>query len=136
MITRRTLLLAAPALALLAGCSDNAGEAGASSNGATLDVDGFAARAAAPGTVVLDVRTPQEYAEGHLEGAQNVDVSAPDFVDTISGLDHAAPYAVYCRSGSRSAEAMRLMLADGYTDVAHLDGGISAWTAAGRPVVR
>ncbi|GGK73104.1 rhodanese-like domain-containing protein [Ornithinimicrobium pekingense] len=105
-------------------------------NGATLDVDRFAAAVRVPGTVVLDVRTPAEFAEGHLEGAQNLDASSPGFTATLELLDPDDTYAVYCRSGSRSAAAMQQMLDRGFTAVYHLDGGIGAWTAAGRPTVR
>ncbi|MEI4271184.1 rhodanese-like domain-containing protein [Klenkia sp. LSe6-5] len=66
---------------------------------------------------VVDVRTPEEYAEGHLAGAVNVDVSAEDFAARISELDPAGTYVVYCRSGARSAAAADRMVELGFTDV-------------------
>ena len=116
MLTRRTLLMTLPVLAAVAGCSDDPtppspdAAAALTPPGATdeaaLGVEEFAAVVDEPGTVVLDVRTPQEYAEGHLEGAQNYDVSAPDFAQSLTGLDPTASYAVYCRTGVRSAAAL------------------------------
>lgn len=113
-----------------------ASAAPASGSFRTLDAAAFAELVARPGTVVLDVRTPAEYASGHLEDAVNVDVQAADFSDRIAELDPAAVYAVYCRSGSRSAAALATMRASGFSRADHLGGGIAAWQAAGLPVVR
>ncbi len=88
-------------------------------------------RASGAGVVILDVRTPQEFAGGHLPGAINVDVESADFTTKIGSLDKAATYAVYCRSGNRSNTAMQEMAKDGFTDVADLTGGITAWSSAG-----
>lgn len=148
MLTRRTLLITLPVLAALAGCTDDpmpaTPDAAAAlatvdapdeaAGEAALGVDEFAAVIDEPGTVILDVRTPQEYAEGHLEGAQNLDVSAPDFAQALDGLDPGASYAVYCRTGVRSAAALDIMREQGFDSLVHLEGGISAWTASGRPV--
>ncbi|MFH1103644.1 MAG: rhodanese-like domain-containing protein [Actinomycetota bacterium] len=87
-----------------------------------------------PGTVVLDVRTPQEFAEEHLIDAVNVDFSATDFADRIAALDRTAAYVVYCRSGNRSAQAMDLFRRLEFTDVHEIEGGILAWVAAGLPI--
>lgn len=103
----------------------------APSSGATLDVLGFAAALKRPGTVVLDVRTRAEYAAGHLAGARNIDVEAADFPAKIAALPKDSPYAVYCRSGNRSATALAIMQKAGFTSVYHLGGGINAWTQAG-----
>jgi phage shock protein E len=81
---------------------------------------------------VIDVRTPEEYAAGHLAGAQNIDVEAADFEARIDDLDKAAPYLVYCRSGNRSKTAADLMVADGFTDVVDA-GGMQALIDAGAP---
>ena len=83
----------------------------------------------------MDVRTPQEYAQGHLPGAVNVDVSSPDFAAQIATLDPNAPYAVYCRSGNRSGVAVATMAEQGFTGAYHLGGGIGAWQDAGGEVV-
>lgn len=85
--------------------------------------------------VVLDVRTPAEFAEAHLDGAVLIDIYEPDFADRIAGLDRDVPYLLYCRSGNRSSEARELMAELGFTDVADIDGGIVSWVEAGQPVV-
>ena len=67
--------------------------------------------------VVIDVRTPSEYAAGHIEGAQNIDVEAPDFATQLSSLDEHGKYLVYCHSGRRSALAADTMAKAGFTDI-------------------
>jgi len=84
--------------------------------------------------VVLDVRTPEEFAEGHLEGAVLVDFYAADFAEQLAALDTDVPYLVYCRSGNRSAQAMGVMEQLGFASAADIDGGIVAWSDAGLPV--
>ncbi len=85
--------------------------------------------------VVLDVRTPEEFAGPHLEGAINLDFYEPTFAAEVAALDPDASYIVYCRSGNRSGQATDLMRDLGFTDVHDVDGGIVAWTEAGLPVV-
>jgi len=78
------------------------------------------------------LRTPQEFAAGHLAGARNIDVEAADFASKISSLDEGAPYLVYCHSGRRSAMAAAQMAAAGFRDI--VDGGAMAdWVGAGAP---
>ncbi|MEN9306064.1 MAG: hypothetical protein RLY76_1332, partial [Actinomycetota bacterium] len=75
----------------LTGCS--------SSGGATnMDAGDFIAKVSEPGVVIVDVRTPEEFAAGHLQGAVNLDVSASTFDSQIAALDKDVVYAVYCRS--------------------------------------
>ncbi len=140
MLSRRTAL-ALPGIALIAACTPAppapvAPATAVPPYGATLDAAGFAAAIQLPKAVILDVRTPQEFADGHLDKAVNIDVNAADFTTRIAKLDKAVPYAVYCRSGNRSATAMDLMKKAGFTSAFHLGGGIGAWTGSGRPVVK
>lgn len=86
--------------------------------------------------VILDVRTPEEFAEGHVEGAVMIDFYEPDFAEQIAGLDRDGSYLLYCRSGNRSEQARTLMADLGFSDVADVEGGIVAWTEAGLPLVR
>ena len=86
-----------------------ASEAGARPAYGLVTPDQAAALATDPSVTVLDVRTPEEYAEGHLEGAVLVDFSAPTFADEIAGLDASQLYLVYCRSGNRSGQAVAVM---------------------------
>src|SRR3990170_8831789 len=85
---------------------------------------------------VLDVRTPEEYAEGHIDGATLIDFYEPDFANRIAELDRSAAYVVYCRSGNRSGQAVSLMKEQGFTAVNDLDGGVTAWSAADLPLTR
>ncbi len=80
---------------------------------------------------IIDVRTPEEYAEGHIAGAQNIDFYAGDFSDKISQLNKNTPYAIYCRSGNRSGQTLMFMESLGFTNVVDLQGGIGAWVSAG-----
>lgn len=94
-----------------------------------------AATAVGPGTVVLDVRTPGEYADGHLEGARNIDLQSPTFDSEIAALDPDAEYVVYCRSGSRSALAAARMADAGVVNVTDAGGIDRAATETGLPIV-
>ena len=85
--------------------------------------------------VVLDVRTPAGFQEGHLEGAIMIDFYESDFADRLAELDPDVPYLLYCRSGNRSGQTVDLMRELGFSDVADVDGGIVSWTSAGLPVV-
>ena len=104
--------------------------------GQHLSASDFSTAVGGPGTIVLDVRTPAEYAAGHLPKAQNIDLQGADFATRIASLDKRATYAVYCHSGKRSATAMEQMAAAGFTQVFDLTGGITDWQGTGRPVVR
>ena len=83
--------------------------------------------------VVLDVRTPEEFAEGHLEGAMMIDFYRDDFAMRIAELDPSVPYLIYCRSGNRSGQTADIMADLGFDDVAEIDGGILAWLGADLP---
>jgi rhodanese-related sulfurtransferase len=89
-----------------------------------------------PELLVIDVRTPREFAGGHLEGALNLDASAPDFEARLRELDPAAAYLVYCRSGNRSSRALPAFRELGFTDVTHMADGLLGWNAAGLPLVK
>lgn len=86
--------------------------------------------------VVLDVRTPEEFAEGHLADAVNIDFYAGDFADQLAALDPETPYVLYCRSGNRSGTTAEMMEELGFADVTEVDGGILAWEQAGLPITR
>lgn len=121
---RKLVLVIAGLLALVA-CS---------SGQSSLAPDAFQELASTPGVVTLDVRTPAEYAGGHLAGARNIDVESADFATQLGQLDPKATYAVYCHSGNRSKVAMQKMTDAGFTSVKDLAGGIAAWQQAGLPV--
>lgn len=85
--------------------------------------------------VILDVRTPEEFAEGHLEGAIMIDFYRDDFSEQLAELDPDVPYLLYCRSGNRSGQTTAILNDLGFSDVADIDGGILSWTDAGLPTV-
>lgn len=88
------------------------------------------------GAVVVDVRTPAEFAEGHLEGAVNIDVEDQvDFAAALISLPKDQPYVVYCRSGNRSAAATQQMVDAGFTDVTDAGGLQAASDSTGLPIV-
>lgn len=77
--------------------------------------------------VVLDVRTPQEIAQGSIKGAIAIDFMANGFAQKVNDLDKSKSYYVYCRSGNRSGQACQLMAQMGFTKLVNLDGGMMAW---------
>lgn len=125
--TLRTVLIAALAAVALSACSSGPAEAPAF-DGSHVSASSFAAAVDVEGVTVVDVRTPAEYAEGHLPGAVNIDVEDATFPDKIAQLDPAGDYAVYCRSGNRSRVAIDYMTQAGVTHTVGLEGGIGAWT--------
>jgi phage shock protein E len=121
---------------LAAGCGGKTGTTAAPAVIETISPDAAAdlIAAAPPGLVVLDVRTPDEFAAGHLAGAVNLDFYGATFGDDLAALDTGAPYVLYCRRGNRSADAREMMRSLGFLEVHEIAGGIDAWVAAGLPV--
>jgi rhodanese-related sulfurtransferase len=85
---------------------------------------------------LVDVRTPAEFAAGHLPGAVNIDIYGADFEKRLAALDKNAPLYLYCRSGGRSGQALALARSLGFKKAVHLQGGILAWEAAGKKTVK
>lgn len=77
--------------------------------------------------VLLDVRTPDEFNEGHLPGALNIDIRGYEFHELVKELDTDKTYFVYCKSGGRSSAAIQFMQSIGFTKTHNLVGGITAW---------
>ena len=88
-----------------------------------------------PEIVILDIRTPEEFRQGHIAGAVNIDYFAPDFGDRVAGLDPDASYLVHCKSGGRSMNALPLFKNAGLKNVTHLDQGFDGWRALGLEIV-
>jgi len=84
--------------------------------------------------IVLDVRTPKEFAAGHIPGATNVDISAPDFEQKLRALSKDKTYLVHCASGGRSARACDKMNRLGFEHLVDLAPGFKGWEKAGKPV--
>ncbi|MEZ4795862.1 MAG: rhodanese-like domain-containing protein [Flavobacteriaceae bacterium] len=87
------------------------------------------------GVQLVDVRTPEEYQEGYIEGFQNIDFLSDTFLQDVEKLDKEKPVIVYCRSGGRSARCSKLMVEKGFKKVYDLDGGISKWKSEGNEIV-
>ncbi len=84
--------------------------------------------------VVLDIRTPEEFAAGHIAGATNINFRAADFEKTLAALDKNKTYVLHCASGNRSTQSLPTFSKLGFNSVCHLDGGIKAWQKAKLPV--
>jgi rhodanese-related sulfurtransferase len=85
---------------------------------------------------LVDVRTPGEYANGHIQGAKLMDWTSGQLLKEMSALDKSKPVLLYCASGRRSNAALGALQEAGFKDVKHLQGGMQAWVGAGKPVVR
>lgn len=146
--SRRLFLGGLGATALLAACGSSEDTTDAAASAASNDdptppgirlvnaQQGAAIQASPPDDlVILDVRTAEEFADGHLEGAIMIDFYRDDFADELAKLDPDVPYLLYCRSGNRSGQTTAIMEELGFSDVADIDGGILAWNQAGLPTV-
>jgi len=89
----------------------------------------------AQGTVIIDVRTPAEFAAGHLDGAVNVDVQSADFATAIMQFPVAGDYILYCKSGNRAGQALDQMTAMGFTTVVNAGSLADASSATGIAIV-
>lgn len=99
---------------------------GCESGYTSVDANEFAEVISAPRIQIVDARTPQEFREGHIPGAVNIDINNKDFIRHAGSLDKARPVAVYCRSGRRSKIAAEKLVSIGF-NVTELDGGIMTW---------
>ena len=124
---KKKLAIALSSLLLLTACS--------SSSATDLSAQEFQSKTLEGGVIALDVRTPGEFFNGHIAGAMNIDVEGMNFNSEIEKLDKSATYAVYCRSGRRSAIAVQTMKDAGFTDLFNMKAGTEEWSAAGLPLV-
>jgi rhodanese-related sulfurtransferase len=133
------------AVVIVSGCGGSSSSTGAVGSNGTDPVGSSSSLAAVrevtaaeavemlAARTVIDVRKPEEYAEGHVARAVNIDVEAADFDEQIADLAKDAPYLLYCRSGRRSAIAADLMTKAGFTDIVDA-GGFAPLEAAGAPI--
>ncbi len=120
-------------LAVGCGSTQQVEEQPAQGSVTTLAVEEFAKVIAQGNVRLIDVRTPSEYAAGHLEGAENIDVKNPNFAEQSKGVKGTV--AVYCAKGVRSLNAANQLAAKG-CKVYNLGGGIAAWRQAGKSVAK
>jgi rhodanese-related sulfurtransferase len=126
--------LMALASLLLGGCERDQRANGVNIN--RVGIEEFSRLLEQDGCVLLDVRSPAEFAAGHIPGAKNLDVSSPSFELEMRRLDPAGCYLVYCHSGRRSRRACGMMEAAGFVQLHDLAPGYSGWASAGKPVER
>lgn len=93
-----------------------------------------ARRASGTAPIVIDVRSSEEYAGGHIPGALNIPLD--QIAERISEVDTSQGVALYCMVGPRARKGEAALLASGYTSVLHLEGGLAAWQESGLPVER
>lgn len=86
--------------------------------------------------IIIDVRTPGEYAAGHIKDAMEIDFYKSDFVPRLKELDKSKTYFIYCRSGSRSGKTLLMMDDLGFKDVYNMQNGINEWKALSLPLVK
>lgn len=84
-----------------------------------------------PGAIILDIRTPEEFAEGHIPGAVNMDYYADNFEAGLATMDTTKTYFIYCQEGGRSKPAFEWMNSHGFSNVQELNGGFAEWQQAG-----
>lgn len=101
-----------------------------------LDVSKYEKKMTQPDVQIVDVRTPEEFAEGHLENAINIDITADDFDSKIAALDKEKPVMVYCKAGGRSAKASSRLNELGFKNISDLEGGIINWNSENKPIVK
>lgn len=130
MIFARTISIVFATALILAGCAGKGSEESkvVDKGPVTLAPQEFKARlASTPDAVLVDVRKPEEVAEGMIEGAINIDYTDSGFVEKIRALDKTKSYFVYCKVGKRSAGAADEMEKLGFENVYVLDGGYTEW---------
>ena len=98
------------------------------------DATTFEKKMSAPNVQLIDVRTPEEFAEGHLPKAVNIDVNSDDFETKVTSLDKEQPVMVYCKMGGRSAKAAEKLKELGFKNITDLDGGFSNWSNENKPI--
>lgn len=144
VLARKDIAMILTSVALLGAPLYWQGRAGADAEGSAsidnLSPDEAAALIRENGSnrdfVLLDVRTPQEYRDGHIAGAVLIDYTSSSFKEELGRLDPGKMYLVYCRTGNRSGKAISLMKELRFRKVRHLSGGITKWKEEGLPTVR
>jgi len=100
-----------------------------------IEIDEFEKKMASEKYLLVDVRTAEEFSEGHIVDAINIDYLFENFSVEIQQLDLETPVLLYCRSGNRSSKAMKIMKELGFKEVYNLEGGIKGWILENNPVI-
>lgn len=129
-------------MVIISGCTGDTTESPTTTTQITRDIspveayDFITANQGNEQFVILDVRTTEEFADGHIENAINIDVNSGQFREDINKLNKDDTYLVYCRSGIRSDNARDIMEEIGFSNVYNMTGGILDWENEGLPVVK
>jgi rhodanese-related sulfurtransferase len=99
-----------------------------------LDITQFEQKLLDTNIVLIDVRSPQEYTQGHIEGALNIDFYGDNFESEMKAIDQSKTILVYCKSGNRSGKAVSIIAKNNFKNVYDLSGGITNWIASGKSV--
>jgi len=129
VIMKKLLAVLLVSIFALTACGGSGGKVN------NLNVNEFASKIKDTSITLLDVRTPAEFASGHIAGAMNIDFESGTFASDIQKLEQTKSYAVYCRSGNRSGQATALMAKEGFTSLFNLTGGVIDWANAGQALV-
>jgi rhodanese-related sulfurtransferase len=86
--------------------------------------------------ILLDVRTPEEFSEGYIANAKNINFYDDDFSERVITLNKNEPVLVYCKKGSRSAKACKVLKDAGFKTIYDLEGGFTAWQSAKQPIAK
>ena len=122
-------------LCLLTGvfsCQNQANTSNTKAINTSITVEEFEKKLSDGNAQLIDVRTPEEYNQGHLKGALNYNINSSKFENQLSKLDKNKPVLVYCLSGGRSGSAAEMMADKGFTEVYNMQGGIMKWIAANK----
>jgi phage shock protein E len=131
---RRLLIIVALFGLLASACSDGTATQQIGTIGPQKAYDTIQANAGNPDFELIDLRTAEEYAQGKIAGAVDIDFYAADFEQELSQLDRTKEYLIYCHTGNRSGQTLEIMKKLGFTNVDDIGGGIAAWAQAGLPI--
>lgn len=112
------------------------GACGAPEGVENMNVEAFREAISTEEVQLIDVRTPEEFSEGHIDKAQNIDVEESSFLEKATSiLNKQKPVYLYCRTGGRSMQAAMMLVERGY-QVVNLDSGIVGWVGTGNPIIK
>ncbi len=92
-----------------------------------ISIEEAAEKIAEGQAIFIDVRTPEEIADGMIPGSVHLDYKSSDFKSKLAELDRDKEYVIYCRSGGRSAKACDLMKEMGFSNLSNMEGGFTKW---------
>ena len=134
MIVRLSFLIALSLFTVACLAESPASKPGAEASAPKITPAEFEKLAADKVNVILDVRTPKEFAEGHIAGAVNVDYRSKEFSAKVADLDKGKTYLVYCAVGGRSTGACEKLGKMDFPHLYNLEGGIGRWQREGKKV--